>query len=294
VLSADNSGIVFSSWEAAMSAAEEAEEQSRRAHLQELDAIRLGRGKVDDRHGAVRLVDDVEDLLQRVGSGTRIDDVNDEYRATYRALAAVLHRLGIAHTNPYRDLWRFYQSWEEKQLSTYASRRVYASELYEPVRLELDKLEWARLVEPIAGWPTSWAGIDSRIQELREAYSIARSPNDCKAIGLRVGALLQALGRHVFDPARHLPAGETEPSSDDAKRWIGLYVDTATRGRGDIYAEVRKLANATMRLAEAVKHAPEPSRIEAGIAADAGIQLANLVRRISELQRLGEDGGATA
>jgi hypothetical protein len=43
-----------------------------------------------------------------------------------------------------------------------------------------------------------------------------------------------------------------------------------------------------MRLAEAVKYAPEPTRIEAGIAADAGIQLVNLVRRISELERLGD------
>ena len=108
MLSADDNEIVFPSWEAAMAAADEAEKQSRRERLEELDAIRLGGAKLDDRQGAVRLVDEVEDLLQRVGSGTRIDDVNDEYRAAYRALAAVLHRLGIAHANPYRDLWRFY------------------------------------------------------------------------------------------------------------------------------------------------------------------------------------------
>jgi hypothetical protein len=91
------------------------------------------------------------DLLQKVGSGTRINEVNDEYKAVYRALSAVLHRLGIAHTNPYRDLWRFFRIWEEKQLGSYASRRAYASELYDPVRLELEKLEWATLVAPVAG-----------------------------------------------------------------------------------------------------------------------------------------------
>jgi hypothetical protein len=115
-----------------------------------LEAIRAGKGDLDDREAAGELVDEVESLLQRVGSGTRIDDVGDEYKAAYRALSAVLQRLGVAHANPYRDLWRFYRSWEEKQLSSYASRRAYASELYEPVRLELDKLEWARLVEPVA------------------------------------------------------------------------------------------------------------------------------------------------
>lgn len=170
-------------------------------------------------------------------------------------------------------------------MGSYASRRAFASELCEPVRLELDKLEWARLVEPVAGRPTNWAGIDARIRELREAYSLARSANHCKAIGLQVGALLQALGRHVFDPERHLPEGESVPSRDDAKRRICFYVETVTRGKGDIYAEVRKLANATMRLSESVKHAPNPTRIEAGIAADAGSQLVNLVRRISELDR---------
>jgi hypothetical protein len=115
-----------------------------------LEAIRAGKGDLDDREAAGELVDEVESLLQRVGSGTRIDDVSDAYKAAYRALSAVLQRLGVAHANPYRDLWRFYRSWEEKQLSSYASRRAYASELYEPVRLELDKLEWARLVEPVA------------------------------------------------------------------------------------------------------------------------------------------------
>ena len=276
-------GDVFPCWEEAQAAAEQ-------EHFEKLEAIRIGQAEVDDRKAAGDLVTEVEDLLQRVGSGTRIDDVNYEYKAAYRALSAVLHRLGIAHTNPHRDLWRFYGSWEGKQLGSFANRRAYASELYEPVRLELEKLEWATLVEPVAGRPTSWTGIDARIRELREAYSLARSSNDCKAIGLRVGALLQALGRHVFDPARHLPGGESEPSPDDAKRRIGFYVETITRGRGDLYAEVRKLANATMRLSEAVKHAPEPTRIEAGIAADAGIQLANIVRRISEFERLGAPG----
>jgi hypothetical protein len=271
---------VFSSWEAQAAAEQE--------HFEKLEAIRTGQAQVDDQRVAADLVDELEGLLQRVGSGTRIEDVNDEYKAAHRALAAVLQRLGVAHTNPYRDLWRFFRSWEEKQLGSYASRRAYASELYEPVRLGLEKLEWAVLVKPVAGRPTNWSEVDARIRELREAYSLARSANDCKAIGLRVGALLQALGRHVFDPARHLPAGESEPSPDDAKRRIGFYVDTVTRGRGDLYAEVRKLTNASMRLAEAVKHAPEPTRIEAGIAADAGIQLVNLVRRISELERSGE------
>src|SRR5213082_2719720 len=86
-LGADDNEIVFPSWEAAMAAAEEAEEQARRERVQELDAIRMGQAKVDDRQAAVQLVDEVEDVLQRVGSGTRIDDVNDEYRAAYRALA---------------------------------------------------------------------------------------------------------------------------------------------------------------------------------------------------------------
>jgi hypothetical protein len=121
------------------------------------------------------------------------------------------------------------------------------------------------------------------VVRLRERYAIARDVDNCKAVGLQVLSLLQSLDRLVFVAERHLPEGESEPSKDDAKRRIGFWVSAVTRGRGDLYAEARKLASAAVRRAGAVKHSPAPTRIEAGIAADAGILVVNLLRRLSEL-----------
>jgi len=132
-------------------------------------------------------------------------------------------------------------------------------------------------------WPTGWAALDAGMLKLRRSYAAARDVQDCKSIGLQCASLLQQLGREVFDPARHLPTGEAEPGRDDAKRRIGLYVDAVTAGRGSAFSEIRKLGASCARLAEAVKHAGAPTRVEAGIAADATIQLVQLVRRLTAL-----------
>jgi len=47
-------------------------------------------------------------------------------------------------------------------------------------------------------------------------------------------------------------------------------------------AAIRKLANDTIEMAQHVKHSATPTRREAGVAADAVIQLANILRRLDE------------
>jgi hypothetical protein len=263
---------------------EDVEAMNAAADIERLEAIRRGASTVHDREGAEELVDQVEGLLRDVGEGTRIDTVNDDYKRRVRALRAVLRRLGIDHTNPYDDLWRFYESWGSRGLSSYASRRAYAAELYAPVRRALEDLEFQALVDPVGAHLTGWVPVDEHVAKLRARFRIARDARDYNAVGLLCTTTLQVLGRLVFHAATHLPEGEREPGPDDAKRRIGFYVDAVTRGRGRAFAEIRKLVDPTARLAEAVKHAAEPTRVEAGIAADATIQLVNLLRRVSELE----------
>jgi len=47
-------------------------------------------------------------------------------------------------------------------------------------------------------------------------------------------------------------------------------------------AEMRRLARTVIEMAEAVKHGRAPTRTKTGVAADAVILLANLLRRIDE------------
>jgi hypothetical protein len=125
-----------------------------------------------------------------------------------------------------------------------------------------------------------WNVKQGREEEFVEAW---RDLADWTLEGLQCASLLQRLGREVFDPARHLPAGEATPGRDYGKRRIGFYVDAVTAERGSAFSEIRKLAGSCARLAETVRHAPAPTRVEAGIAADATIQLVQLVRRLTPL-----------
>lgn len=64
------------------------------------------------------------------------------------------------------------------------------------------------------------------------------------------------------------------------KHRLERFVEDAAPG-GD-NETLRKLARASIEMAQHVKHSQTPTRREAGIAADAVIQLANMLRRLSE------------
>src|SRR5664280_320285 len=82
-------------------------------------------------------------------------------------------------------------------------------------------------------------------------------------------SILEALGRTVYDPGKHLRQGETLPAPDKTKQRLGRYIEDALPGIPN--EELRGLANKTIEVAQQVKHRHTPTRREAGIAADAVI-----------------------
>jgi len=93
-------------------------------------------------------------------------------------------------------------------------------------------------------------------------------------------AVLERLSEVVFDPELHLKEGEQVPPVTNTKDRLGRFVEHAASGPPN--AEIRKVARAAIELAQAVKHQGEPTRRNAGIAADSVILLANLLRRLAE------------
>jgi hypothetical protein len=88
----------------------------------------------------------------------------------------------------------------------------------------------------------------------------------------------EALSRLVYDPALHLRPGEEEPPVAKTKQRLDRYIEDALPGPAN--AVLRKLGKAAIELAQQVKHSGEPTRTEAGIAADTIILLANMLRRL--------------
>jgi len=90
------------------------------------------------------LISIIKDTLTAVGTGTKIEGVNEQYQFIYKVLDERLSKSGVGHDNQFDDLWGFYTYWKENGLDTYASRRAYVRNLYK-VRNEQDDDEpfWA-------------------------------------------------------------------------------------------------------------------------------------------------------
>jgi hypothetical protein len=84
----------------------------------------------------------------------------------------------------------------------------------------------------------------------------------------------------VYDPSRHLRQGEEDLPVTKTKQRIERFIDDAAPGSDD--TALRKLARAVVEYAQHVKQSDTPTRREAGIAADAVIQLANTMRRLDD------------
>jgi hypothetical protein len=127
--------------------------------------------------------------------------------------------------------------------------------------------------------PSGWDAVDQAVRALRKRLASATTANDFKAVGHECVTVLEALGRAAFDPARHLPDSETEPSNNDAKRKLELF--TRAVAPGDRFAHVRKIINAAYSQGHQTKHRDAPDQLDAEVGADAVVLLVSIIRRFA-------------
>ncbi len=248
----------------------------------EVEAIRRGESSMPDAHAAEALVDRISGLMVSVATGgPRIKEVEASYKREHRALAAVLRRLGIDYPNMFDDLWQWHGRWSDESMPTYASRRVYISNLFAPVRQALTERadathELARGIEEATGWST----IDAQVARLRRLWREADDADAYNGVGLQCVKVLTTLGQVVFDPKRDLPAGEEEPGPDDAKKRINFHVRRLAAG--ERAENVRKVVNASYAQANAAKHRHTATRTDAGVAANATVLIVSTLRLLAD------------
>jgi hypothetical protein len=198
----------------------------------------------------------------------------------------VLRRLGVGTFDPpYRDFNTFTKYWKTQGASgSWQARRDLLDADFEPLHKVLDEREagsiesnLATAISPhkVTGWPR----VDEELSELRRHFETASTRQDYSNVGNDVVAVLEALSATVYDHALHGNTDEPEPPVANTKTRLDRYIEAALPGRTN--AELRKLARASVELAQAVKHRRETvTRMEAGLAADAIILLSNMLRRI--------------
>lgn len=241
---------------------------------------------VDDLDAAMALLQLVHDDLEHFGTdgGQRL--WGEELGVALRTLRAVLKRLGITFDLPFRSYSAFKTYWIKHDMSgSWQARRDYLDGVFNPIHHQLMQLEEQRfeseLVTAVSPRTrTGWLAVDNEVDQLRRRFRSSTTPQDYRAIGVHCVGILEALSRTVYDPAKHLREGETPPPPDKTKQRIGRYVEDTLAGPGN--EELRALLNRAIEFAQHVKHSSTPTRRDAGIAADAVIMLANMLRRVAE------------
>ncbi len=251
---------------------------------------RLRRSPPSDREEvevAVPLAHLIHNDLEKYGTGGGQEMTEQQMGEALLALRAVVHRLGIVSFDvPFRDFTTFRSWWTRNDgHGSWQARRDLLAGIFEPLHDQLARIEQqvltSSLVEPISPHArTGWSGVDTEISELRRHFLNARTAQDYRNVGLDCVSVTEALSRQVYHPARHLREGEEEPSVANTKQRLGRFVEDAAPGSSN--DALRKLARSAIEFAQHVKHSATPTRREAGIAADAVIQLANLLRRLDE------------
>lgn len=235
---------------------------------------------------ALALMDVVRDDLTASGTGGGQSLPDDDMRLAIRALGAVTERVGLPFKLPFRDhtTWRAWWNRNGGHGSWQARRELLSGlfdETYEQLVEAQNRGVAFNLVEAVSphrslGWPE----VDLELHELRRQFTRATTPQDCAAVGLVAVRVTEALSRRVYVHAEHGASGEPEPKVADTKRRLGAFIASKLPGSGN--EEVRRLAKTTIEVAQAMKHRGTPSRVEAGIAADAVLLLANILRRLHD------------
>lgn len=217
-------------------------------------------------------------------AGLRVSE--DEARVALRTLRLVLQRQGIEFKPPWRDFSSFKGHWlAEGAYGNWQARRDIIEKWFRPVQDQLDEADeqqfMGALTEGISPHKElGWSDVDDHIAQLRQRFRSASTAVDYKDVGNRCVGVLEALSAHVYDPAVHCPPGAKEPPVDKTDIRIGAYIDQRLPGKSN--EELRGLAKKSSGLSHKMKHSPRADRTTTGIAADAVILLANILRRLEE------------
>lgn len=118
------------------------------------------REDISDLDAAYGLAQLARDELVAYGTGKHSSLGDENISVVLRALRAVLKRLGVTFDPPFRDFARFRDYWISQGMDgSYAARRNYLNELFDPVFSRLEQLEDEQAV-------TSVRGVDGQLKNI--------------------------------------------------------------------------------------------------------------------------------
>lgn len=204
--------------------------------------------------------------------GPRINDVNLQFQETYSLIDEELARREIKNPLPYKNLWDWYGRWSTGDMPTHQSRRVFLSELFNPLisRIGTGQVEEFE--------PTGWARVDRTVGEVRERLASATNEEQFQAVGLLCREALISLAQAVYIRERHPPLDGVTTSPTDAKRMLEAYIAVELSGGTK---EARKHARSTLDLALNLQHKRTAIFRDAALCVEATTSIINIIAIIS-------------
>jgi len=226
----------------------------------------------------VTAIEEQKSLMISVATGERpIKDVNEEYKKRRNEIGKMLQGKGTKDPNPFFDLWGWFKRFKSGDLPTYASRRQFMSELYDPL---LEQLRRNSSSTPgMFDEPTGWAKVDRTVTEIRQRLEQASTEEQFQTVGTLCREALISLAQAVFDAARHPTVDGVQASPTDFKRMMEAYITTELGGESMRHS--RQHAKAAFDLANELQHKRTATFRHAALCAEATVAVINLVAIVS-------------
>jgi len=242
----------------------------------DFDCVLETEGQTQDQ--LVATVEEQKSLMISVATGERpIRDVNDEYKKRRGEIGRMLQAKGIKDPNPFFDLWGWFKRYKSGDLPTYASRRQFMSELYDPL---LQKLQQGGSSTPrMFDEPTGWEKVDRTVVEIRQRLEQATTEEQFQAVGTLCREALISLAQAVFESDKHATLDGMKASPTDFKRMIEAYIAVELAGPNNEAS--RKHARAAFDLANELQHKRTANFRLAALCAEATLAVMNLIAIVS-------------
>jgi len=190
-----------------------------------------------------------EVLIDVATGSARINDVNDYFKARRNRIREGLNLLEVEDPWPFDDLWAWYNKWRAEGWDSWAERREYVHQLFDPVIQQLLR----EPPEPApAREPTGWDRVDRSLAKARVRIGHASAEEDFQTVGLLCREVLISLGQAAYDPANHRTPDGVDPSPTDAKRLLEAFLGSTVPGETN--ETVRRHAKASLSLALELQH----------------------------------------
>ncbi len=224
-------------------------------------------------------IEELKNIMVAVSTGgPKIQVVDNEYKKNYLLLEQWLKMLGADNPNPYKSLWDWYGRWSQSDLSTYASRRKFIPELYQPLIDIILKSSEEAITSSYE--PTGWDRVDRTVYEMKQRLISASTEEQLQAIGMLGRETIITIAQQVYDNTVHKTEDGVEPSETDAKRMMDAFLSYELSGASN--ERTRKFAKSTVDMANHLTHDRTATKRDASMCLTSVTAVASLMKIIQE------------